>query len=125
MGRVYHEIQENGRQLWTLFDTGARNSYIIRPAAASLPLQRLAQPMQVAIGGQVRTFEEGCVLNAYIEGKFVNVLAYVIDQLGRDDRGRPVEVLFGALAMQQWSIYPVPHEERLDLSHYTGEFTEY
>ncbi|MBI4027768.1 MAG: hypothetical protein HY360_22470 [Verrucomicrobia bacterium] len=125
MGRVYTEIRENGHGLWTLFDTGAKNSYILRSALGSLTTHRLAQPMRVAIGGQDREFDEVCIPNAYIEGKFVNLMAYVIDQLGNDDHGRTVEMLFGALAMQQWCIFPMPHEDRLDLSHYTGEFTEY
>jgi hypothetical protein len=39
--------------------------------------------------------------------------------------GRRIEVLFGALAMQQWGIRRVPDEERLGLSHYPEEFIEF
>ena len=49
----------------------------------------------------------------------------VIDEIGRDEDGRPIEILFGALAMQQWGIRPVPDEEDLDLSHYPKEFLEF
>jgi hypothetical protein len=38
--------------------------------------------------------------------------------------GKPIEILFGALAMKQWGIRPVPDEEKLDLSHYPNEFAE-
>jgi hypothetical protein len=40
----------------------------------------------------------------------------VIEDIGNDEDGRPIEILFGALAMQQWGIRPVPDEERLDLT---------
>ncbi len=36
-----------------------------------------------------------------------------------------IEVLFGALAMQQWGIRPVPDEEKLDFTHYPEEFVEF
>ena len=49
----------------------------------------------------------------------------VIDEIGPDEDGRPIEILFGALAMQQWGIRPVPDEEDLDLSHYPKEFLEF
>ena len=42
-----------------------------------------------------------------------------------DEEGKPIEVLFGALAMQQWGIRRNPAEEKLDLSHYPKEFVEF
>ena len=49
----------------------------------------------------------------------------VIDEIGSDEDGALIEILFGALAMQQWGIRPIPDEERLDLSHYPEEFLEF
>ena len=49
----------------------------------------------------------------------------MINDIGRDEDGRPIDILFGALAMQQWGIRPVPDEERLDLSRYPNEFLEF
>jgi hypothetical protein len=49
----------------------------------------------------------------------------VIDRIGTDGDGRPIEILFGALAMQQWGIRLVPETESLDLSHYPSEFVEF
>jgi len=49
----------------------------------------------------------------------------VIDEIGKDENGTPIEILFGALAMQQWGIRLLPDEERLDLSHYPREFVEF
>ena len=49
----------------------------------------------------------------------------VIDRIGQDEDGTPIEILFGALAMQQWGIRLIPEQERLDLSHYQEEFLEF
>lgn len=49
----------------------------------------------------------------------------VIDRIGTDEEGKPIEILFGALAMQQWGIRLVPETETLDLSHYPSEFLEF
>jgi hypothetical protein len=51
--------------------------------------------------------------------------AMVVKEIGRDEDGKPIEILFGALAMQQWGIRLVPAEERLDLTHYPREFVEF
>jgi hypothetical protein len=40
-------------------------------------------------------------------------------------RGNPIEILFGALAMQQWGIRLNPADEKLDLSNYPKEFVEF
>jgi hypothetical protein len=49
----------------------------------------------------------------------------VVDDLGRDEDGKEIEVILGALAMQQWGIRPIPDREKLDLSHYPEEFVEF
>lgn len=67
----------------------------------------------------------GAVLNADIEGHSISTYALVIDEIGKDEDGKPIEILFGALAMQQWGIRPIPDEEKLDLSHYPEEFVEF
>jgi hypothetical protein len=46
-------------------------------------------------------------------------------RIGANENGRPIDILFGALAMQQWGIRPVADNETLDLSHYPDEFVEF
>ncbi|PYS40379.1 MAG: hypothetical protein DMG14_10760 [Acidobacteria bacterium] len=65
------------------------------------------------------------MLHAEIEGHAITTLALVIDEIGTDENGTAIEILFGALAMQQWGIRPIPDEERLDLTHYPEEFIEF
>lgn len=65
------------------------------------------------------------LLQAEIEGRLISTHAMVVDQIGTDENGKAIEILFGALAMQQWGIRPIPDEEKLDLSHYPEEFIEF
>lgn len=125
MGRVREHIKVNGKKFWTLFDTGARNTYVVPAVAAKLVTSKLPKAYRSALGGGVKQAKEAAVLNAEIEGHKVSTLAMVINEIGKDADGKPIDILFGALAMQNWGIRPLPDEERLDLSHYPKEFVEF
>jgi hypothetical protein len=125
MGRVREHIQINGKKCWTLFDTGARNTYIVPKVAALAVTKKLSKPFRSALGGSVKKATTGAFLEAQVQGHKVFTHAMVIDEIGQGEDGKPIEVLFGALAMQQWGIRPVPDEERLDLTHYPKEFVEF
>jgi len=77
------------------------------------------------IGGQVKETNETALLEAEIEGRRISTHAMVIDEIGNDEDGNPIEILFGALAMQQWGIRLIPEQEKLDMSHYPEEFVEF
>ena len=125
MGRVKQEIKVRGRGCWTLFDTGARNTYVTGDVAALLVRAPAHAPLRTALGGAVREAKEIAVLEAMVEGHPIDTHAYVLDEIGKDENGRAIEILFGALAMQQWGIRPVPDEEKLDLTHFSREFVEF
>ncbi len=125
MGRVRQTINVNGRKCWTLFDTGARNTYVVPSVAQNLKTSPTRSTIRTALGGEVKETNTATVLEAEIEGHPISTHALVIDDIGRDEDGKPIEILFGALAMQQWGIRPVPDEDRLDLSHYPEEFVEF
>lgn len=125
MGRVRQNIEVAGKKRWTLFDTDARNTYVVPDVAATLRPERLPRLMRAALGGRRRLVRETALLRARVAGKLVSTQAMVVEEIGRDEEGRVIEVLFGALAMQQWSIRPVPDEERLDMSHFPREFVEF
>jgi hypothetical protein len=103
----------------------ARNTYIVPDVAALLATSQLTKPFRSALGGKVREVTQAAVLDVEVQGCKVSTHAMVIDEIGKDEDGRPIEVLFGALAMQQWGIRPVPDQETLDMSHYTKEFVEF
>ena len=125
MGRIRQMITVSGRDCWTLFDTGARNTYIVPTVASSLTTSTMQRPFRSALWGKVRETSQTALLEAEVEGRRISSHAMVIDEIGTDEAGVPIEILFGALAMQQWGIRPVPDEEKLDLSHYPEEFVEF
>jgi hypothetical protein len=125
MGRVRDYIQVNGKKFWTLFDTGARNTYVVPAVAAMLPMGKLPKSFRSSLGGEVRKISQGALLNAEVQKHKITTHAMVIDEIGKDENGKPIDILFGALAMQQWGIRPVPDEDRLDLTHYPKEFVEF
>ena len=125
MGRVREYIEIDGRKCWTLFDTGARNTYVVPEVASLLVAIDLKRPFRSAWGGSVKETKQAAILEAVVQGFPIATQAMVVDQIGHDEDGNPIEVLIGALAMQQWGIRPIPDTEKLDMSHYTKEFLEF
>jgi hypothetical protein len=125
MGRIREYIHVNGRKCWTLFDSGARNTYVGPEVASLLATAKLAKPFKSAMGRKIRKTSTAALLVASVEGHSISTNAMVVEDIGKDEEARPIEVLFGALAMQQWGIRLVPAEERLDLTHYPKEFVEF
>ena len=125
MGRIREEIDVDGRKCWTLFDSGARNSYITRRAAGELNVLPLSEPTATRLGGSVHQIREACLVQARLDSHALHFQAAVLDDIGQDEDGRDIDILFGALAMQLWGIRLDPQNERLDLSHFTSEFLEF
>ena len=110
---------------WTLFDTGARNTYILPAVASVLTTSKTKRPFRTALGGSVKETNETALLEAEVEGRLISTHAMVINELGKDEDRNDIEILFGALAMQQWGIRLIPDQEKLDLSRYPEEFVEF
>ena len=125
MGRIRQMIKVDGGQFWTMFDAGARNTYIVPAVAERVPTSKVPHPIRSALGGQVKQANTTALLQAEIQGRQISTHALVVDEIGADEDGKAIEILFGALAMQQWGIRPLPDEEKLDLSHYPEEFVEF
>lgn len=83
------------------------------------------RPIRTAIGGEIKEAERAAVLEAELEGRPISTHALVVDRIGKDKDGKPIDILFGALAMQQWGIRLAPDQEALDRSHYPDEFVEF
>ena len=96
MGRVRENIEVKGRQCSALFDTGARNTYIDREVASLLVTSSTEEPIRTRLGGAVQEVRETSVLQARIEGRLIATHAFVIDEIGTDEAGKPIEVLVGA-----------------------------
>jgi len=125
MGRIKKMIEVDGQHCWTIFDTGSRNNYIVEDMAKNLTKIELKEAQQVNLGGKTHVVLQECVMNSIIEEKSVVGLARILDEIGFDEEGRKIEVLIGALTMQEWGIIPVPEKETIDMTHYPKEFVEF
>lgn len=125
MGRIRQLIDVKGHPCWTLFDSGARNSYITDDAAAQLTTEPVNMPRPIALGGRQHQVSRVCIVHASVEGNPIEFQANVIDEIGKDEDGRPIDMLFGALAMQLWGIKLDVPNEKLDLTHFAHEFVEF
>ena len=125
MGRIRQMINVQGRDSWTLFDSGARKTYITPAVAAMLTTAQLEHPVPTALGGAHKEAKQAALLEAKIEGLPISTHALVLDRIGLDEEGKQIEVLFGALAMQEWGIRLNPPDEKLDMTHYPTEFVEF
>ena len=77
------------------------------------------------LGGKNHQITRTCIVIADIEGRSLDFQAWVIDEIGIDEDGRRIDVLFGALAMQLWGIKLDLPNERIDFTHFSTEFVEY
>ena len=125
MARVRANVIIAGCNYWTLFDGGARNTYIVQDLASLLPTFELERPEPVSLGGKVHRVQNICWLTCLVEGLYVHTHARVLEEIGTDEEGKRIEILIGTLAMQEWGIRPIHDEERLDMSHYPKEFIEF
>ena len=123
MTRISKKIEVEGRSLSALFDTGSVRSYVraeFRP-----PATRRVRPITVGLGGTVRELDERADFTARIDDVEFDITAYIVDQLGETEHGR-LDVLVGALTMEEWYIKLDPQKGEFDLSALRKrEFTEF
>ena len=126
MGQVRTDIKVNGKKCWTLFDSGAENTYVRQEVACPLSPQKLPKTIKSHLGGKAHKITHSCRLDAIVEGKWVMVDAYIIDEIGFDKKKRqPYDILFGARAMQQWGMELNLKKEKVELPYYPEEFMEF
>jgi len=125
MGRIRKNIEVSGKQFWTLFDTGLRNTYVVNTVAEGFNISQISKSRKVSLGDKEHLLNKVFLLQAKVEGYPVEMDSYILDDIGSDENGKKIDILFGVLAMQKWGIRPLPDEERLDMTHYSKEFVEF
>ena len=125
MGRIRKNIEVSGKQFWTLFDTGSRNTYVVNTVAEGFNISQISKSRKVSLGDKEHLLNKVFLLQATVEGYPVEMDTYILDEIGKDEDGKTIEVLFGALAMQKWGIRLAPDEEKLDMTNYSKEFVEF
>ena len=125
MGRIRKNIEVSGKQFWTLFDTGSRNTYVVNTVAEGFNISQISKSRKVSLGDKEHLLNKVFLLQAKVEGYPVEMDSYILDDIGSDENGKKIDILFGVLAIQKWGIRPLPDEERLDMTHYSKEFVEF
>ncbi|MFQ6092709.1 MAG: hypothetical protein ACE5OR_08520, partial [bacterium] len=97
MARLRTNVIVAGRNCWTLFDGGARNTYVVDDLASLLPTFESERVEPVSLGGEVHKVTKKCWLTCLVEGLPVSTHARVLKEIGTDEEGRKIEVLMGAL----------------------------
>jgi len=90
MGRIRANVDVNGRESWTLFDSGARNTYVIPSVCGAAPNGGFfPRPTHSKLGGETKSSSQAAVLVARVGGKPIHTEAMVIDpEMRKDERGR-------------------------------------
>lgn len=88
-------------------------------------MKNLKVPNSAILGRKAHQVNQICLLFAEIEGHSVDLQARVIDEIGSDEDGRTIDIILGALAMQEWGIRLDVPNDKLDWSRYTTDFVEY
>jgi len=123
--RILKEIEIEGKKANALFDTGSMHTYVSSRLLEGVPIRTLSKPYKVALGGRVIEVKDHCSIQGKIEGLDFHTEVIPIDEVGRID-GKVVDVLIGALTMEEWEIIPNPKDATLDLSGLKRrEFTEF
>ena len=128
MGRVFNNISVNGAEIYALFDSGSKNSYMIERALhkADVQPQKLKKSFKVGLGCEERILSHFASIQGEIEGNAFVVNAYIIPALGTDwETKKTIEFIFGAQDMQTWQIKLDIINEKLDLSQFAKEFIEF
>jgi len=112
MARVCEMLKVNGRDYWTLFDTEVCSTYVVHAVLEKLPTMETPHPIRTTLGGRVKMTWRTALLQAEVQGHLGLDSCLVVDEIGKDEDGRRIEILFGSLAMQQWGIRPIPEEDR-------------
>jgi len=125
MGRIIRNIEIEGQPAVALFDTGAVYTYVRSSLVRDVPRRSVTRPARVALGGKEIEIREMCLIEGKIEGLDFFGNAVPVDDIGRAD-GRELDVLVGALTMEQWEIRLDPKSGALDLEGLRRrEFTEF
>ena len=104
MGRIRLELDVDGKKCWALFDSGARNSCITAETAAGLSLLPVKGIRKSSLGGREHQVTHVCHVPTNLEGHALEIPTSVVDEIGPDENGRRIDILLGALAMQQWNV---------------------
>jgi len=124
MARTFRNIQVEGKEAFVLFDTGSLRSYVREEFASQIRWKTVS--LTVGLGGRSFQIDEACALNCAIDGLQFDIEAHPVGEIGTDEKGRRIDGIIGALAMEKWGLTPDPRTGLIDLTLLRKrEFTEF
>lgn len=122
--RIIREIEIEGKDATTLFDTGSFNTYVERRILKGVSIYKIPK-FKVSLGGTVFEVKEACIIKGKIEGLDFDTYVIPVNDLGTVD-GKKLHAIIGAMTMEKWEIKIDTKTGELDLSGLKRrEFTEY
>ena len=113
MGRIRQMIAVNGRKCWMLFDSGTPNTYAIPSVAHLFKTSPTPQSIRTALGGTLKESTEAALLGGKIEGYPFSTHALLVEEIGNDEDGNPIDVLFGAWLCSNEVSDSIPQKRNL------------
>ncbi len=99
--------------MWALFDSGAGRSYVVRGAVPQDAAEgRDPTPRAIGLGGREHEIQEWRTIVVDADGCDFSFKAYVLDEIGVEE-GRPIELIVGAPALEEWEIGLRPEGRRI------------
>ncbi|MGQ9574068.1 MAG: hypothetical protein ACUVUC_01995 [Thermoguttaceae bacterium] len=123
--RIVKGIEIQGKPATARFDTGPVHTYGVRGLLEGAPTQALPHPCKVALGGRSIQVKVHCLVSGAIDGLEFMSSVIPVDKVGKV-AGKQIDVIMGALTMQEWQITANPTDGTLDLFGLRRrEFTEF
>jgi len=128
MARIIKEIEIEGKKVNALFDTGAFYTYVRKRLLNDRTVKRkVKKPFSVGLGGKKIIVNELCLISGEIEDLPFDTSAVPVRKIGKvNEIKTEIDILIGALTMEQWAIILDPRTGKLDLEGLRRrEFTEF
>ena len=120
MSRIFQELEVKGKKLLTLFDTGSDITYVTKDA---LPKGIHCEKMQERthhLASETHKITQSCILPIKLDGQDFAIQAFVVNSIGGGGKpietNRKIDLLFGAVMMEEWDIKLDPKKKKLDIS---------
>lgn len=122
--RIVKGIEIQGKPATARFDTGSVHTYGVRGLLEGAPTQALPHPYKGALGGRGIQVKVHCLVSGAIDGLEFMSWVIPVDEAGKLD-GKQIEVIMGALTMEEWEITANPTDGTNLFGLGRREFTEF
>ena len=120
MSRIFQELEVKGKKLLTLFDTGSDITYVAKDALSKGIHCEKMQERTYHLASETHKITQSCILPIKLDGQDFVIQAFVVNSIGGGrkpmETNRKIDLLFGAVMMEEWDIKLDPKKKKLDIS---------